>query len=201
METKDLILEIALDMFSKRGFDSTPVRDIADQVGIKDSSLYFHFKNKRAILEALTESFIHDSEYLMSFMAAAVQTITDMTDDQFLLVTERYVSSYLLNDPIRKFMGVMALEQRNDESMRKSYVEWCIEKPIQFQTSLFEKLQSIGYLKKGEAYQMAITYYAPLFLFYQQYINPECTERDKQQFSLAVMQSAKNFLSLYKEAK
>ena len=65
----------------------------------------------------------------------------------------------------------------------------------------FEKLQSIGYLKKGEAYQMAITYYAPLFLFYQQYINPEGTERDKQQFSLAAMQSAKNFLSLYKEAK
>lgn len=47
METKELIQEAALDLFSRKGFDSSSVRDIAAQIGIKDSSLYFHFKTSR----------------------------------------------------------------------------------------------------------------------------------------------------------
>ena len=55
METKELIQEAALDLFSRKGFDSSSVRDIAAQIGIKDSSLYFHFKSKQAILDSLID--------------------------------------------------------------------------------------------------------------------------------------------------
>ena len=41
METKEIIQEAALDLFSQKGFDSSSVRDIAAKTGIKDSSLYF----------------------------------------------------------------------------------------------------------------------------------------------------------------
>ena len=53
METKELILKKALDMFAKSGYDSVSIRDIAKAVNIKESSIYHHFKNKQDILDSL----------------------------------------------------------------------------------------------------------------------------------------------------
>lgn len=51
--TKELILEVSLKLFSKKGYTSTSVRDIVADVGIIQSGLYNHFRGKEAILEAL----------------------------------------------------------------------------------------------------------------------------------------------------
>ncbi len=48
--TKQKILEVAVDLFSKKGFNGVSVREIARNVGIKESSLYNHYKNKDDIL-------------------------------------------------------------------------------------------------------------------------------------------------------
>ena len=55
METKDLILTTALDLFSKKGFDGVSVRVIAKQVGVRESALYKHFKSKQEILDKIAE--------------------------------------------------------------------------------------------------------------------------------------------------
>ena len=51
--TKQEILEAALDLFSVQGFEATSLSQIADAVGIRKASLYSHFENKQAILDAL----------------------------------------------------------------------------------------------------------------------------------------------------
>ena len=53
MSTKERIVEEALTLFSSRGYQGTSVKNIADAVGIKDSSLYKHFKAKRRFLRPL----------------------------------------------------------------------------------------------------------------------------------------------------
>ena len=44
------ITATALALFAQRGYDGVSVRDICKQVGIKESSLYYHFPSKQAIL-------------------------------------------------------------------------------------------------------------------------------------------------------
>ena len=51
MNTKDKILNEALKMFSDLGYKSVSIRDIAKKVDIKESSIYYHFKNKQDILD------------------------------------------------------------------------------------------------------------------------------------------------------
>ena len=46
METKARILWEALELFSSKGYKGVSVRDIAGAVGIRESSLYNHFKGK-----------------------------------------------------------------------------------------------------------------------------------------------------------
>jgi AcrR family transcriptional regulator len=42
-----------LELFSKKGYQSVSIRDIGKQVGIKESSIYYHFKDKQAIMDSL----------------------------------------------------------------------------------------------------------------------------------------------------
>jgi AcrR family transcriptional regulator len=55
--TRERILDVALTLFSRDGYDGASVRDIARQVGIRESSLYNHFASKAAILAELMKAY------------------------------------------------------------------------------------------------------------------------------------------------
>jgi AcrR family transcriptional regulator len=52
---RDEILDAAAELFTIQGFANTSTRSIADAVGIRQASLYHHFKTKDDILEDLLE--------------------------------------------------------------------------------------------------------------------------------------------------
>ena len=51
--TRQRILTVARELFSERGFGRTTVREIAGRVDISDPALYYYFRSKHLILEAL----------------------------------------------------------------------------------------------------------------------------------------------------
>lgn len=54
-ETKDRILNTALELFAERGVDGVSITDITNLVGIAKSTLYSHFESKEAILGSIFE--------------------------------------------------------------------------------------------------------------------------------------------------
>lgn len=54
--TKEKILKVASSLFSNNGYKATSVRKIAAEVGIRESALYNHFKNKEAIFLEIVQS-------------------------------------------------------------------------------------------------------------------------------------------------
>ncbi len=52
-DTRDRILDVALDLFTRQGFDGTSLRQIAEQLGVTKAALYYHFESKDDILLAL----------------------------------------------------------------------------------------------------------------------------------------------------
>ena len=60
--TKKAILEAALELFSRQGFEATSISQIADAVGIRKASLYSHFDSKQAILDALVKEVLEEYE-------------------------------------------------------------------------------------------------------------------------------------------
>ena len=53
--TKQEILDAALELFSLQGFEATSISQIAGAVGIRKASLYSHFESKQAILDAIVK--------------------------------------------------------------------------------------------------------------------------------------------------
>ena len=52
-DTRSRILDIALELFSEHGFDGTTLQQIADQLGFTKAALYYHFRSKEDLLQAL----------------------------------------------------------------------------------------------------------------------------------------------------
>lgn len=54
---RDQLLQIAGELFARKGFRNTTVRDIADAAGILSGSLYHHFDSKETMVHELLDNF------------------------------------------------------------------------------------------------------------------------------------------------
>ena len=68
MKTRDRILHTARELFNARRFGNVTTAELAAECGIAEGNLWYHFKNKRALLEALTETFLVDVEDRLAIM-------------------------------------------------------------------------------------------------------------------------------------
>ncbi len=54
-ERRNEILDVASELFVQKGFEGTSTNDILEKVGIARGTLYYHFKSKEEILDAIVE--------------------------------------------------------------------------------------------------------------------------------------------------
>ena len=57
-DTKERILTAALEIFSRKGYEGTNIRELAASLGLVKSGIYKHFENKEAIWNALLDRMI-----------------------------------------------------------------------------------------------------------------------------------------------
>jgi len=58
--TRAKLLQAALELFASRGYSATPVDAIADAAGVSVGLVYYHFANKRAVLQAIVAQSLAD---------------------------------------------------------------------------------------------------------------------------------------------
>jgi AcrR family transcriptional regulator len=51
--TRERILDVALDLFSRKGYAETSLREIAAELGFSKAALYYHFESKQDIMLGL----------------------------------------------------------------------------------------------------------------------------------------------------
>jgi AcrR family transcriptional regulator len=65
------ILDVAEALFNRKGYDATSISDIIEQVGVARATVYYHFKSKEDVLDALLE------RTTTEFLAAAKEIARD----------------------------------------------------------------------------------------------------------------------------
>ncbi|WP_188194475.1 TetR/AcrR family transcriptional regulator [Nonomuraea sp. SYSU D8015] len=73
-ERRDHLVKLAAEIFARKGFQATTVREIANEAGILSGSLYHHFDSKETIVDEVLSTFLDD---LISRYRAAVDTSAD----------------------------------------------------------------------------------------------------------------------------
>lgn len=55
---KEEILDVATRHFAERGYEGTSMNDVAEAVGVRKASLFYHFETKEALYEAVLDRLI-----------------------------------------------------------------------------------------------------------------------------------------------
>lgn len=66
-DTREQILDVALDLFIEQGYDKTSLREIAERLGVTKAALYYHFKSKEDIVRSFTEDYVHELDALLAW--------------------------------------------------------------------------------------------------------------------------------------
>ena len=170
MNTKQRILDEALTLFSEKGYANVFVGDIADRVGIKAPSLYKHYKNKRAIFDAIIEEMNRRFEEQAKAMqingtdaAADAGIYKSLSEDRLLKLGREFFLYYLHDDYNKKFRKMLTLEQFHDMELAKVYSKLYVDDPLSYQGMLFGFMVMAGVLKTDTVQIMTLHFYAPIY--------------------------------------
>ena len=122
-ETKELILNTAIELFSKSGFDGLRVDDLASSAGVNKATIYYHFKDKSFIFDQILidmTSKIQDEvnkrqencknvmQKLEAFIDALIYIIKNERMMAKILMQELgFSGKHLSKDVMQRFLGIL----------------------------------------------------------------------------------------------
>lgn len=171
-DTKERIIDVALELFAQSGYLGTSMSDIAKQLGITKGALYKHYTGKQEILDSIVErmnkmDYERAEEYEMpetepdgfaeTYMSTPIQNIRAYAMAQFDHWTKEHFSS--------NFRKMLTLEQYRDSKLAQLYHDYLATGPTEYMAAIFRKLTD----SDDAAMQLALEFYGPMFLLYSVY--------------------------------
>ena len=171
-ETKERILETALELFAQSGYLGTSMSDIAARLGITKAALYKHYAGKQELLDRIVQR--------MNELDAARAAAYEMPG----AAPEGFAQAYL-NTPLDRiraystaqfdhwtrepfsanFRKMLTLEQYRDARLAQLYQENLASGPVKYMAAIFRPLTD----SDETAMQLALDFYGPMYLLYSVY--------------------------------
>ena len=172
-KTKEKILKHALKLFATKGYKATTVRDIAGSIGIKQSALYNHFKNKDEILETL----------IRDLTSSAIVTLFDDKESTDKGSTALHKQGKSLLMGIATTFKLLSFDGQNEalfkllmqeifrnERIREIYNEHFYQENVKKLSGLFFAMMQDDMIKSSDPLLLANEFFSPLF-FYQMQVS------------------------------
>lgn len=170
-DTKEKILMTALQLFARDGYEAVSVRNIAEELGMTKGALYRHYKNKRDIFDSIVDRMIQiDAQRAKDYRMPVEQydVMSDSYENTSLEDIQKFTIGQLKfwteDDFAASFRRMLTLEQYRNAEMAELYSQCIIAGPVAYMENLFRELIQKGVLKEENPRQLAVEYYAPLFL-------------------------------------
>lgn len=166
--TKQEILEAALDLFSVQGFEATSLSQIADAVGIRKASLYSHFENKQAILDALVRDVLDRYAQRCIFAKTDWDKYEDAEEEPALTLdsaAQKIMGQirYILHDPhISRARKMLVMEQFQNAELAKLQTKQNYTDVMRYFTGLVKCLIRSGVLIGDDSEIMAAQLCLPI---------------------------------------
>ncbi|WP_405303791.1 TetR/AcrR family transcriptional regulator [Methanobrevibacter sp.] len=166
MNTKEKIFEVSLDLFSKKGYDSVSLREIAEEVGIKKSSIYSHYSSKEEILMDIFNQFtsgfeIDDEEIQLSENNPLLEN-----PELFYHKGSEAIKEMLFQETNLKIWKLILIQMHHNEIIKSFFENEILVKPLVFWEGLFTLLKEKGVIRKDSNPKLlAKQYYSfPIYL-------------------------------------
>ena len=175
-DTKERILETALELFAQSGYLGTSMSDIAKQLGITKGALYKHYKSKQEILDCIVER-MNQMDYERAEEYEMPETEPDGFAEAYMHTPVQKIRAYSMaqfdhwtKDPFSSnFRKMLTLEQYRDPKLAQLYHDYLAGGPLEYMAAIFRKLTD----SDDAAMQLALEFYGPMYLLYSVYDSAE----------------------------
>jgi AcrR family transcriptional regulator len=191
--TKMNIIEVSIELFSKKGYSGASIRDITKEVGIKESSLYKHFKNKDEILETIFINFRKELDKILPPMEYIDRIVEMMTLEDFL---GRGIENFLkhIDDPIHVMIWrIMYIELFRHPMAQEIYRIDIMERTIDCLAIVFEKMIQKGKMSPLNPRTMATEYQFSSISFILEYNMLKAEGKSTEQLELQILEHVQFF--------
>ena len=159
-DTKEKILDAALELFSQKGYEGTNIRELSASLGLVKSGIYKHYESKEAIWNALLDRMI--AYYGERFGSAEhLPPVPDSLED-FVSMSMRMVNLTIHDEQIVKTRKVLTLEQYRDVRARDLATKHFLTGLTEMFTRIFSGMMDKGLLKRDDPAMLAFAYTAPI---------------------------------------
>lgn len=198
MGTGEKLYDTALRLFSQKGYTASSIRDICYANDVKESTVYYYYKNKEALLNDMSERFLKNAKAAKEKLDNKIANPTMINRDTIFAVADILVDELLCEDFQSRFIRVLRLEQGCNDALRNIYHEWLFEMPMEFSERFINKLISLGYFKDDQSAYLAIMLYSPIYFCYERsFAFGEQTDVTRARFKRLVYSHIQGFLELY----
>ena len=172
IDTKERILEAALELFAQNGYLGTSMNDIAARLGFTKAALYKHYASKQEILDRIVERMNRlDDERAEAYEMPEAET--DGFAEAYMHTPIQRIRAYSLaqfdhwtkEEFPANFRKMLTLEQYRDPEMAQLYQTYLAGGPLSYMEEIFAGIMS----DKEKARQAALDFYGPIFLLYSIY--------------------------------
>lgn len=115
--TKTKIFDVSIDLFAKKGFDAVSMQEIADAVGIKKASLYYHYASKDQILEEILTYPMKRLEDI-GLDIGAEENIATAGLEGFLTQSQEVVMKWMEAPYVEKILRIIFVELYHNERIK-----------------------------------------------------------------------------------
>ena len=159
-ETKERILNAALEMFSQNGYAGTNIRELTASLGLVKSSMYRHFESKEEIWNTLLDEMIaYYDEHFGS--AGHLPPVPDSLEG-LVQMTMQMVNFTVHDEKIVMTRKVLTIEQFRDDRARALATRHFLTGLTDMFAGIFEGMRDKGLLRRDDAKMLAFAYTAPI---------------------------------------
>lgn len=170
VSTRDRIIEVAIDLIAKNGYSETSIRDIAKNVGIKTSSIYYHFESKETILNYILNMYIKivtENEHLRKWHKEKDYVISrnrnisvqEIINYLFFKFDEQHSAQY------RKIVKIICSEATRNDVVRNYLQEHNIKTNFKHIKSVLDTLLEAKKIPKCDTAKLAGALYSITIAF------------------------------------
>ena len=159
-DTKERILEAALEMFSQNGYAGTNIRELSASLGLVKSGVYKHYESKEAIWNALLDEMI--AYYAEHFGSSEHLPPVPDSPEGLVDMTMRMVNFTVHDERIIMTRKVLTLEQFRDGRARELATKHFLTGLTEIFTHIFAGMMDKGSLRRDDPAMLAFAYTTPI---------------------------------------
>lgn len=167
-------MQVSLHLFARDGFEAVSTSAIAGELGMTKSALYKHFPDKRAIFDSLVDEVLeqHRATALGSGIplgsgTSAARAFAAASPEDMAALGEALFTHWTTDESAVAFRRMLSIERYRNERAASVYDEFFVGGQLAYHEAIFSEMIGIGALQPGDARQMALDFWAPIYLLMQ----------------------------------